>query len=324
MEWVQTLAVILDSAIRLSVPLLCAAMAGLWSERAGVVDIGLEGKMLVAAFASAAAAFATGSAWAGLGAGILAAVALSLVHGFAAITWRGNQIVSGVAINMLAAGLTVILGNAWYAQGGRTPTLEGAARFPDLALPFGAWLRAHVPVAGPLYDEVVSGHGAPVYLAILAVVLTAFVLKRTRFGLRLRAVGENPAAVDTAGISVADLRYGAVVICGALCGLGGTYLAVSQSAGFLPHMTAGKGFIALAAVIFANWKPWPALGACLLFGLLDAIAIRLQGVVLPGLGQVPVQAIQALPYVMTVILLAGFIGKATPPKASGLPYVKER
>ncbi|GAU81622.1 ABC transporter permease [Bosea sp. BIWAKO-01] len=324
MDWLTTIAVILDSTIRLSIPLLCAALAGLWSERSGVVDIGLEGKMLVAAFASAVAAFVTGSAWAGLGAGILASVLLSLVHGFAAITWRGNQIVSGVAINMLAAGVTVVLGNAWYGQGGRTPPLEGAARFGDLTLPFAGAMREHVPVLGLLYDEVISGHGAPVYLAILAVPITAFVLKRTRFGLRLRAVGENPAAVDTAGISVAGLRYGAVVICGVLCGLGGTYLAVSQSAGFLPQMTAGKGFIALAAVIFANWRPWPALGACLLFGLLDAIAIRLQGVLLPGIGQVPVQAIQALPYLLTVILLAGFIGKAVPPKASGLPYVKER
>ncbi len=324
MDWLTTIAVILDSTIRLSIPLLCAALAGLWSERSGVVDIGLEGKMLVAAFASAVAAFVTGSAWAGLGAGILASVLLSLVHGFAAITWRGNQIVSGVAINMLAAGVTVVLGNAWYGQGGRTPPLEGAARFGDLTLPFARAMREHVPVLGLLYDEVISGHGAPVYLAILAVPITAFVLKRTRFGLRLRAVGENPAAVDTAGISVAGLRYGAVVICGVLCGLGGTYLAVSQSAGFLPQMTAGKGFIALAAVIFANWRPWPALGACQLFGLLDAIAIRLQGVLLPGIGQVPVQAIQALPYLLTVILLAGFIGKAVPPKASGLPYVKER
>lgn len=323
MEWIQTIAVILDSAIRLSVPLLCAAMAGLWSERSGVVDIGLEGKMLVAAFASAAAAFASGSAWLGLGAGILASVLLALLHGFAAITWRGNQIVSGVAINMLAAGLTVVLGNAWYEQGGRTPPLEGAARFADLTLPLATTLR-DVPVLGYLYYEVISGHAVLVYLAFIAVLVTAHVLKRTRFGLRLRAVGENPAAVDTAGISVAKLRYGAVVICGALCGLGGTYLAVSQSAGFLPHMTAGKGFIALAAVIFANWRPWPVLGACLLFGLLDAVATRLQGVALPGIGEVPVQAIQALPYVLTVILLAGFIGKAIPPKASGLPYVKER
>lgn len=324
MEWVQTAAVVLDSAIRLSIPLLCAAMAGLWSERAGVVDIGLEGKMLMAAFASAVIAHQSGSAWAGLGAGIVAAVGLSLVHGFAAITWRGNQIVSGVAINMLAAGLTIILGNAWFGQGGRTPSLEGSARFPDLVLPLADWARATVPVLGIVYQEVVSGHAALVYLAFAAVPVTALVLRHTRFGLRLRAVGENPAAVDTAGVSVAELRYAAVIICGILCGLGGSYLAVSQSAGFLPHMTAGKGFIALAAVIFANWRPVPALFACLLFGLLDAIAIRLQGVSLPGIGQVPVQAIQALPYLMTVILLAGFIGKATAPKASGLPYVKER
>lgn len=323
MEIVPTLAVILDSTIRLSIPLLCAALAGLWSERSGVVDIGLEGKMLIAAFASAVIAYHGGSAWAGLGAGMLAAIALSLVHGFAAITWRGNQIVSGVAINMLAVGLTAILGNAWYGQGGRTPNLEGAARFPELDLPLVGTLK-NIPILGPIYDIAISGHAAPVYLAVLALVLTALTLKHTRFGLRLRAVGENPAAVDTAGVSVAGLRYAAVIICGALCGLGGTYLAVSQSAGFLPQMTAGKGFIALAAVIFANWRPWPALFACLLFGLLDAVAIRLQGVILPGIGQVPVQAIQALPYAMTVVLLAGFIGKATPPKASGLPYVKER
>lgn len=323
MEIVQTLAVVLDSTIRLSIPLLCAALAGLWSERSGVVDIGLEGKMLIAAFAAAVVAYHSGSAWAGLGAGMLAAIALSLVHGFAAITWRGNQIVSGVAINMLAVGLTAILGNAWYGQGGRTPNLEGAARFPELELPLAGALK-DTPILGPIYDIAISGHTAPVYLAVLALVLTALTLKHTRFGLRLRAVGENPAAVDTAGVSVAGLRYAAVIICGALCGLGGTYLAVSQSAGFLPQMTAGKGFIALAAVIFANWRPWPALFACLLFGLLDAVAIRLQGVSLPGIGLVPVQAIQALPYVMTVVLLAGFIGKATPPKASGLPYVKER
>ncbi len=324
MDWLQTVAGVLDSTIRLSVPLICVAMAGLWSEKAGVVDIGLEGKMLIAAFASAATAFHTGSAWAGLIAGMAASVVLSLVHGFAAITWRGNQIVSGVALNMLAAGLTVILGNAWYGQGGRTPTLEGGARFGEISLPLAGWAREHVPVVGLIYDEIVSGQAAPAYLAFAAVVATALVLKHTRFGLRLRAVGENPAAIDTAGISVSGLRYGAVILCGLLCGLGGSYLAVSQSAGFLPQMSAGKGFIALAAVIFANWRPLPTLGACLLFGLLDAVAIRLQGVALPGIGPVPVQAIQALPYVMTVILLAGFIGRATPPRASGIPYVKER
>lgn len=296
------IATILDSALRLSIPLLAACLAGLWSERSGVVDIGLEGKMLVAAFAAAAAAHAFDSAWIGLVFGIFASVAFALIHGFASISQRGNQIVSGVAVNMLAAGLTAVVGNAWYGQGGRTPPLEGDQRF----------------------DSLFFGHSALVYLVLFAVPVTWFVLGRTRFGLRLRAVGENPAAVDTAGISVTALRYSAVVIGGILCGLGGAYLSVAQAAGFLPNMTTGRGFIALAALIFAKWRAWQALGACFLFGFLDASANQLQGRSFPGIGEVPVQAIQALPYLMTVILLAGVIGTAIPPRASGVPYVKER
>lgn len=296
------IATVFDSALRLSIPLLAACLAGLWSERSGVVDIGLEGKMLVAAFAAAAGAYAFDSAWIGLTFGILASIAFALIHGFASISQRGNQIVSGVAINMLAAGLTAIVGNAWYGQGGRTPPLEGVQRF----------------------DGILFGHSVLVYLVLLAVPLTWFVLGRTRFGLRLRAVGENPAAVDTAGISVTGLRYAAVVIGGVLCGLGGAYLSVAQAAGFLPNMTAGRGFIALAALIFAKWRAWPALGACFLFGFLDAFANQLQGRSLPLIGEVPVQAIQAMPYLLTVILLAGVIGTAIPPRASGVPYVKER
>ena len=322
-EYSTFLAVVLASTLRLSVPLIAACLAGLWSERSGIVDIGLEGKMLIAAFASAAAAFATHSAWVGLGAGILASVAFALLHGFASISQRGNQIVSGVAINLLAAGLTAVVGNALYGEGGRTPPLEGPARFTDIVLPGAAALKS-VPLIGPLFADVLSGHPAPVYLTLLAVPLTSFVIARTRFGLRLRAVGNDPGAVDTAGISVASLRYRAVILSGVLCGIGGTYLSVSQAAGFLPLMTAGKGFIALTALIFAHWRPWPALGACLLFGFLDAISIRLQGAVLPGGISVPVQAIQALPYLATIILLAGFVGRAIPPRASGVPYVKER
>jgi general nucleoside transport system permease protein len=322
-EEIATIGAVLASAIRLSVPLIFACLAGLWSERAGIVNIGLEGKMLVAAFAAAAAAHASGSAHAGLLAGVLAAVMLSLVHGFASITQRGNQIISGVAINMLALGLTALIGNAWYGQGGRTPPLECAARFAELALPGVDMIRS-MPIIGPLIAGTVSGHSILVYMAFLAAALSAFVLARTRFGLRIRAVGENPAAVDAAGLSVARLRYGAMIICGVLCGMGGAYLSVAQAAGFLPQMTAGKGFIALAALVFANWRAWPALGACLMFGILDAFAIRLQGVSLPGIGQVPVQAIQALPYLMTIVLLAGFIAKPMPPKAAGIPYVKER
>lgn len=319
----ETLILILDSTVRLATPLLLAALAGLYSERSGVFDIGLEGKMLGAAFAAGAAAAVTGSAWAGLAAGILVAIALALVHGFACITHRGNQIVSGVAINFLAIGLTALLGQDWFRQGGRTPPLSGDGRFTNIQLPFAEALR-DVPVIGGIYSELLSGHNLLVYVAFLAVPVTWWVLFRTRFGLRLRAVGENPAAVDTAGISVTWLRYRAVICTGILCGVAGTYLSVAQSAGFIKDMTAGKGFIALAALIFAKWKPVPVMFACLLFGFLDAFAIRIQGTPLPLIGQVPVQFMQALPYILTVVLLAGFIGKAIPPRAGGVPYVKER
>jgi simple sugar transport system permease protein len=323
MEIVDTLIQIVASSIRLAIPLICACLAGLWSERSGVVDIGLEGKMLGAAFAAAVAAIWTGSALLGLMAGVGVSVMLSLVHGYAAISQRGNQIVSGVAINMLAAGLAAVLGHAWFREGGRTPPVEQGDRFLPIQLPFTDAAGA-IPILGDIYRLLISGQNLITWLAFLAVPLTWWALYRTRFGLRLRAVGENPAAVDTAGISVTALRYSAVIICGTLCGLGGAYLSIAQGAGYINHMTAGKGFIALAALIFAKWRPGAALAACLLFGFLDAMAIRLQGVALPGIGQVPVQLIQALPYVLTVVLLAGFIGRAVPPKASGVPYVKER
>lgn len=314
---------VLDSMLRVSAPLLLACLAGLYSERSGIFDIGLEGKMLAGAFAGASAAFVSGSVWVGLLAAMLASVFLALVHGFASITNRGNQIVSGVAINFIAAGSAVILGQAWFQQGGRTPSLPGEARFNAIQLPFAEAL-ADVPIIGQIYSEMISGHSLPVYFAFLMVPVTWWVLFRTRFGLRLRAVGENPAAVDTAGISVTWLRYRATIICGALCGVAGAYLSMAQNAGFVKDMSAGRGFIALAALIFAKWKPLNAMFACLLFGYLDAVAIVLQGKPIPGIGTVPVQVFQALPYVLTVILLAGFIGKAIPPKAGGVPYVKER
>ena len=314
---------ILGSTIRLSTPLLFAALAGLYSERSGIFDISLEGKMLISAFTSASVAAVTGSAFLGLAAGISAAIAFSLIHGLASITYRGNQIVSGVALNFIAAGLTIILGQYWFSQGGRTPSLIGGARFGPIHLP-GEEAAHGIPVIGPFYAEILSGQTLLVYVAFAMVPITWWVMFRTRFGLRLRAVGENPAAVDTAGISVAWLRYRAVIICGVLTGFAGTYLSVAQAAGFTRDMTAGKGYIALAALIFANWKPVPVMFACLLFGFLDAISIRVQGVQLPFIGEISVQAVQALPYILTVILLAGFVGTATPPKAGGVPYVKER
>ncbi len=313
----------LDATVRVATPLILCAMAGLFSERSGIIDIGLEGKMLAAAFAAASTAAVTGSAWAGLVAAVLVSVALALLHGFACITHRGNQVVSGVAINVMAAGLTVVLGIAWFRQGGQTPPLPDSARFTGIIWPFADTIGT-VPILGPIYKELISGHNILVYLALLIVPLTWFVVQSTRFGLRLRAVGEEPAAVDTAGLSVARLRYGAVLCCGLLCGIAGAYLSTGHSAAFVRDMTAGKGYMALAAMIFGKWRPWPALTACLLFGFLDAVAVRLQGVSLPGIGEVPVQLIQALPYILTVVLLAGFIGKAVAPKAIGVPYVKER
>ncbi|MBY6056288.1 ABC transporter permease [Leisingera daeponensis] len=317
-----TIIQLLDSTVRLATPLLLACLAGLFSERAGIFDIGLEGKMLMAAFFSAAVAAATGNVWLGLLAGIGSSLLLAGLHGVASITFRGNQLISGVAINFLAAGMTVLIAQDWFQQGGRTPSLIGGGRFTPFDLPFAESLSG-VPVLGPVYSELLSGHSILVYIAFLAVPATWWVLFRTRFGLRLRAVGENPAAVDTAGVSVVGLRYAAVMICGLLCGIAGAYLATALQAGFVKDMTAGRGFIALAALIFAKWRPWHAMGACLLFGLLQAIALRFQNIELGGI-TIPVQAMDALPYVLTVVILAGFVGKAIPPRAGGEPYVKER
>lgn len=316
-----TIIQILDSSMRLATPLLFACLAGLFSERSGIVDIGLEGKMLAAAFLAGAAAYWTGNIWLGLVAGIVGSLFISLLHGIASITLKGDQLISGVALNFLAAGLTVVIGQSWFGLGGRTPSITGGARFQSIDLPFAEAL-ADVPVFGPIYSELISGHTILVYVALLAVPLSWFVLYRTRFGLRLRAVGENPSAVDTAGISVVRLRFAAIVIAGVLCGLAGTYLA-SLAAGFVKDMTAGRGYIALAALIFAKWRPWYALIACMLFGFLEAVGNRYQSIQI-GDFTIPVQFMQALPYILTVIILAGFIGKAIPPRASAQPYIKER
>lgn len=317
-----TLLQILDSALRLTTPLLLACLAGLFSERSGIFDIGLEGKMLAAAFLSAAVAAVTGDVWLGLLAGIGASLGLAAIHGLASITFRGNQLISGVALNFLAAGLTVVVAQAWFGQGGRTPSLMGEARFNPIDLPLSD-LLAPVPVLGPIYTDVISGHSLLTYVALACVPLTWWIMARSRFGLRLRAVGETPAAVDTAGVSVIRLRFAAVAICGVLCGLAGAYLAIGLQAGFVKDMTAGRGYIALAALIFANWRPVAALWATLLFGVLQAVALRYQSVDLGGI-TVPVQLMDALPYILTVVILAGFIGRPTPPRAGGEPYVKER
>lgn len=311
----------LDATLRVATPLILCAMAGIFSERSGIVDISLEGKLLSGAFVAAAVAALTGSPWLGLGGAILASVMMSLLHGFATITHRGDQVVSGVAINFLASGITVILGIALFKRGGQTPSLSGDERFSPIQLWFAETLNG-IPIIGPIYKELISGHSLLVYVALLCVPLASFILYRSRFGLRLRAVGEVPIAVDSAGVSVTWLRYRALIVGGVFCGIAGAYLSISHGANFVREMSAGKGYIALAAVIFGNWRPVRAFWACLMFGFLDAITSRLQGVELPLIGEIPAQLMMALPYILTVLLLSGFIGRPSPPSAIGQPYQK--
>ena len=320
--WLQFVLTI-DATLRVATPLILCAMAGLFSERSGIIDISLEGKMLMSAFAAASMAALTDSPLLGLAGGILVSVALSLIHGFACITHKGNQVISGLAINILASGLTVTLGIALFAQGGQTPFLNKSERFTDIVLPF-AEQAEHVPVLGTIYKEIISGHNLLVWVALFSVIFTGYVVFRTAFGLRLRAVGEKPEAVDSAGVSVSGLRFQAVIIAGVLCGIAGTYLSTAHGAGVIREMAAGQGYIALAALIFGKWRPVPALLACLMFGFMEALAARLQGVEIPVIGHISTDLILVLPYLLTVILLAGFIGKASPPRSIGVPYIKER
>jgi simple sugar transport system permease protein len=314
---------ILAATLRLAAPLVLAALGGLFSERSGIIDIGLEGKMLGSAFAAAAVAALTDSAWAGLGAGIAVAVMLAMLHAFAAVTQRGDQVVTGMALNILAAGLAPVLATSWFHLDGTTPALAPTGRFASMELPWTA-ATAHVPLLGPVYARVVSGHNGIVYLAALAIPVVALTLQRTRFGLRLRAVGESPDAVETAGISVTGLRYRALMVTGVLCGLAGAYLSIAAGAGFTRNMTAGRGYLALAALIFGRWRPVPTALACLLFALADAAQIRLQSAALPLVGVIPVELVSAIPYALTVLLLAGFVGASRAPRALGIPHRSRR
>ena len=313
---------LLASTLRMATPLILCALAGLLAERSGVIDLGLEGKMLFAAFAAGAAGAVYGSTAVAVALAIGVATGLSWLHGLACVSYRGDQVVSGVATNIIAAGLTVVLGMAWFAQGGQTPAVSAAVRISPLMPDLAEWVQG-IAIIGPVLGPGLLGHDALVYVAFAMVPAVWWLLFRTRFGLRLRAVGENPQMVDAAGVSVTGLRYAALTMNGILCGLAGSYLVLAQSASFSQNMTAGRGFMALAALIFGRWHPVKALWACLLFGFLDSVAIRLQGVSIAGLGEVPVQLIQALPYVLTVVLLAGFIGSAVAPQALGRPYGKE-
>ena len=287
---------IIYSTVRLATPLLLAALGGLYSERSGVINIALEGLMLAGAFTAAVVTHYAGSPWAGLLAGVAAGVAVAAVHAVACIRYKADQVVSGTAINILFLGVPALLSGALFDSTGATPQIPRGQLLPY----------------------------APVVIAFALVPLTWYVLYRTPFGLRLRAVGENPEAADAAGVRVASIRYAGVLLSGALAAIGGAYLAVGQASLFTRNMTAGRGFIALAALIFGKWRPVQTMLACLLFGFAEAVAIQLQGVRLLSGGQIPVQFIQMFPYVLTMVVLAGFIGLSRAPRALGLPYQKEK
>ena len=296
---------LLWSTIRLATPLILAALGGMFSERSGVINIALEGKMLAGAFTAAAVTYAAdaklgmgnASPWIGLLAAIVAGLFIAAIYAVACIRFKADQVVSGAAINILMFGMPGFLSGAFFLSSGSTPQLPKEHLIP--------W--------------------TPIVIAFAMVAASWYVMYRTPFGLRLRSVGEKPEAADAAGVSVNRIRYSGVLIAGVLAGIGGAYLSIGQSSLFTRNMTAGRGFIALAALIFGKWRPIQTMLACLLFGFTEAISIQMQGAVkLPSGEDIPVQFIQMVPYVLTIIVLAGFIGSSRPPKALGIPYQKEK
>lgn len=300
---------LIASVLRLSTPLILAALGGLYAERSGVINIALEGMMLAGAFTAAAVTIYAHNPWVGLLAAMLAGLLVAWLHAVATINYKADQVVSGTAINILFLGVPALLSGALFDSTGATPQLPKDQVLPDVTL-FNA---ESSPMLASIFNQ-----KPLVYLAFMMAGVTFYVLYRTRFGLRLRAVGENPEAADTAGVNVRRMRYAGVLISGALAALGGAYLSIGQNSLFTRNMTAGRGFIALAALIFGKWDPVGALLACLLFGLAEAIAIRMQGTI-----NIPNQFIQLIPYVLTMFALAGLVRRASPPKALGVAYAKE-
>lgn len=280
---------VIGSTLRVSTPLIFAALGGMLSERSGVINIALEGKMLFGAFAAAVIAYSSHSPWLGLAAGMGAGLAAGALYALFVISLRANQVVAGMAINMLALGLTPFLCKILYDVTGSTPSIPLDQRF----------------------------HSAPLYLCWLAVGLCWLVLNGTAAGLWLGFAGEHPAALEAAGVRVNAVRWAAVMVGGALAGAGGATLSTFLASSFSRDMTAGRGFMALAALIFGKWRPLPAALACLLFGFSEAAQIRLQ---VWGENKLPVQFIQILPYVATMLVLAGFVGRSRAPKALGVPW----
>jgi ABC-type uncharacterized transport system permease subunit len=288
------------STIRLATPLIFAALGGMFSERAGIINIALEGLMLCGAFTAAVVTFETGNPFFGMFCGAVSGAILAAAYALICIRFQADQVVAGFGINFLMLGVPAFISGQLYDSTGSTPQIDKASQLP--------WTNISIASVA----------------AFLLVPVCWYVLYRTPFGLRLRAVGENPEAADTAGVKVLRMRYTGVIISGFLAAMGGAYLSIGQSSLFTRNMTAGRGFIALAALIFAKWRPVPTMLTCLFFGFMEAITIQIQGAIKIGGEDIPVQFIQIIPYVLTIIVLAGFIGSSRAPKALGIPYQKKR
>ncbi|HJS50510.1 MAG TPA: ABC transporter permease [Pyrinomonadaceae bacterium] len=299
---VTFLVILIFSTIRTATPLIFASLGGMFSERSGVINIALEGLMLSGAFTAAVVTYQLNNPYIGFAAGMIAGGLTAVIYALAVIRFEADQVVAGFAINILMLGFPAVISSRLYDSAGSTEQIAQEFLLPDF------------------YNRLSLAS----IIALVLVPISWYVLFKTPFGLQLRAVGENPGAADSAGVNVVKLRYFAVILSGVLAAAGGAYLSIGQSSLFTRGMTAGRGFIALAALILGKWKPVPVMFACLFFGLTEALAIQLQGVVkLPSGEDIPVQFIQMIPYVLTIIVLTGFIGMSRAPKALGIAYRKE-
>jgi len=294
------------AALRMTTPIAFAALGGISSERVGIINIGLEGMMLTSAFTGVAITYFSGNPWLGVSAAVLVGGLLGLFHALLTVTFIGNQIVSGTGINIFALGFTAYMSQAIWGSRGASESVQG---LEAVSIP----LLKDIPIIG----DIIGTHTPLVYLMLILAVLSYVILFKTPIGLRIRAVGEHPAAADTAGINVFKTKYYCVIVSGMLAGLGGAFLSLGHLNLFVWGMTGGRGFIAMAAMIFGNWMPFGAVGASFLFGFAYALQMRLQ-----ALGLLPPQIILAIPYILTVAVLAGVIRKANPP-SDYKPYVKE-
>jgi simple sugar transport system permease protein len=294
------------AALRMATPLVFASIGGMFSERVGIVNIALEGMMLTGAFSGVLATFATGNPWIGVLASVLAGGLLGYLHAILTVKFAGNQIVSGTGINLLALGATAYLCQAVWGSRGASQSVQG---LDAISIP----LVKDIPFLG----EIIGNQTPLVYMSILVVILSYILLFKTPGGLRIRAVGEHPAAADTSGVDVYRTKYLCVVLSGMLAGLGGAFLSLGHLNLFVMGMTGGRGFIALAAMIIGGWTPFGALGASFLFGFADALQIRLQSV-----GILPSQIVLTLPYILTIVVVAIFARKRSPP-SDYKPYAKD-